>query len=110
MHFNTEDEQRVLLMLPPEDAQAAVEHAQTLDEAATLMLHRTLSYSTVWRRFGAISNLLNAARKIGRLMELWYEGQDSFDVVGDDGKVINRIPVLHKDGLDDAFDAINYLA
>lgn len=97
MHFNTEEEQRALLMLPPEQAQAAVEHAQTLDEAARLMLHRTSSYGLVWQRFGAMSNLLNAARKVGRLMEAWYEGT-------------TVEPVLHKDGLDDAWDAINYLA
>jgi hypothetical protein len=96
MHFHTEDDQRALLMLPPEQAQAAVEHAQTLDEAASVMLHRTSSYGLVWRRFGAISNLLNAGRKVGRLMEAWYEGT-------------TVAPVLHKDGLDDAFDAINYL-
>lgn len=99
MHFNTDEEQRALLMLEPEMAQAAVEHAQTLDEAATLMLHRTASYGVVWRRFGAMSNLLNAARKVGRLMEVWYQSSD-----------VERLPVLHKDGLDDAWDAINYLA
>ena len=110
MHYNTEEEQRVLLMLPPEHAQAAVEHAQALDEAATIMLNRTLSYGTVWQRFGAVSNLLNAARKVERLMVVWYDGQESYDLLGDDGKVVRRIPALHKDALDDAFDAINYLA
>ena len=111
MHFNTDEEQRVLLMLEPEHAQAAVEHAQTLDEASTLMLNRTVSYGVVWRRFGALSNLLNAARKVERLMESWWdEVGESFDIVGDDGKRVTRLPALHKDNLDDAFDAINYLA
>lgn len=110
MHFNTDEEQRVLLMLEPEHAQAAVEHAQTLDEAATLMLNRTLSYGTVWRRFGAMANLLNAARKVERLMEMWWDTiNEDVDIVGDDGKIVH-LPALHKDGLDDAFDAINYLA
>jgi hypothetical protein len=94
-------------MLEPEHAQAAVKHAQTLDEAASVMLHRTTAYGLVWRRFGALSNLLNSARKVERLMEAWWHHQDDYEVVGDDG--IPR-PLLHKDALDDAFDAINYLA
>lgn len=110
MHFSTDDEQRMLLMLEPEEAQAAVKHAQTLDEAAAIMLARTLSYGTVWQRFGAVSNLLNAARKVERLMVVWYDGQESVELVGDDGRTVQRIPTLHKDALDDAFDAINYLA
>jgi hypothetical protein len=96
MHYHTEEEQRALLLLDPEHAQAAVKHAQTLDEAASVMLHRTASYGLVWRRFGALSNLLNAARKVERLMEAWWHG--------------NGEPALHKDALDDAFDAINYLS
>ena len=109
MHFNTEDDQRVLGLMPPEHAQAAFLHAQTLDEAATLMLRRTLSYGLVWQRQGALKNLLKAETKMGRLMEMWWHGQDSVELVGDDGKTVSRIPALHKDSLDDAWDCINYL-
>lgn len=97
MRFASSDDQRDLLMLPPEHAQAAVEHAQTLEEAAKVMLGRTASYGLVWRQYGALSNLLNAARKIERLMEAWWHGN-------------GEAPALHKDNLDDAIDAINYLA
>lgn len=45
---------------------------------------------------GALSNLQNAARKVDRLLAAWTNGLDS-------------PPLMHKDALDDAFDAINYL-
>lgn len=96
MHFTSKADQAGLMTLPPEHAQACVEHAQTLDEAASVMLGRTASYGLVWRRYGALSNLLNAARKVERLMESWWHGEG--------------VPALHKDNLDDAVDAINYLA
>lgn len=97
MHFTSSDDQNVLLHLPAEHARAAVEHAQGLEDAASVMLHRTASYGLAWQRYGALSNLVNAARKVERLMGIWWDGNK-----GD-------IPALHKDALDDAVDAINYL-
>lgn len=97
MHFGTEEEQRVLGMLPVEQAQAAFLHAQTLDEASRVMLNRTLSYGTVWERQGALKNLLKAETKMGRLMAAWFANEGEY-------------PALHKDALDDALDLINYVA
>lgn len=58
---------------------------------------RTSAYGEVWKQYGALSNLLSAARKIDRLMEMWWRGDGS-------------VPAIHKDALDDAIDAMNYLA
>ena len=67
-------------------------------EALKLYDERTASYGQIWRQYGALSNLLNAARKVDRSMETWWHN---------DG---GAIPILHKSNLDDAFDALNYLA
>ena len=96
MPFKDEDYDNALRNLPAEHAQAVARHAQTLAEALGVMVGRTGSYGLAWRRYGALSNLLNAARKVERLMEAWWDG--------------NGIPALHKDNLDDAIDALNYLA
>lgn len=96
MHFTSRDDQEALLHLPADQARAAVEHAQGLQDAASVMLHRTASYGLAWQRYGALANLLNAARKVERLMTSWW----------DQG---GGRPALHKDALDDAVDAINYL-
>lgn len=97
MHFTSSEDQHTLLGLPAEHARAAVEHAQGLEDAASVMLHRTASYGLAWQRYGALSNLVNAARKVERLMGIWWDGNKG------------EIPALHKDALDDALDAINYL-
>lgn len=97
MHFKSAEDQHTLLTLPAEQARAAVEHAQGLEDAASVMLHRTASYGLAWQRYGALSNLVNAARKVERLMGIWWDGNKG------------EIPALHKDALDDAVDAINYL-
>lgn len=62
-------------------------------EAVRTYSERTQTYGQVWRQYGALSNLLSSARKVDRLMEGWWH----------DGA-----PPLHKDGLDDAIDLINY--
>lgn len=66
-----------------------------------LQIHegRSEAYGEVWRNYGAVSNLLSAARKVDRLMETWW-----------DGMINGTAPSIHKDALDDAYDAINYLA
>jgi hypothetical protein len=54
---------------------------------------RSKSYGQAWKQYGGLANLQSAARKVDRLMESWWHrGEGS----------------LHKDGLDDAFDGINY--
>ena len=65
-------------------------------EALNIYRQRGLSYGEVWRQYGATANLVQAARKIDRLMEMWWHNPD--------GAV-----ALQKDALDDAFDALNYL-
>lgn len=71
------------------------EHFQVLMEALRLHSDRSLSYGNVWRKYGALANLLNAARKADRLMHSWWHG--------------SGVPALHKSNLDDAFDMINYI-
>ena len=97
MHFSSSSDRAMLRSLPPGQSRAAVEHAQGLQDAASLMLHRTASYGLAWQRYGALSNLVNAARKVERLMGVWWDQNNG------------ELPELHKDALDDAVDAINYL-
>lgn len=70
------------------------EHQAVLDEVADLYSQRSQAYGQVWRNYGALANLLNATRKVDRLMNIWWRSTK---------------PSIHKDALDDAFDAINYL-
>lgn len=72
-------------------------HFNILMECLKVHDGRTKAYGTVWKRYGALSNLLSAARKVDRLMESWWRRGDG------------HAPALHKDNLDDAYDAINYL-
>lgn len=78
-----------------DDGQASV-----FVEALKIYSSRSHAYGEVWKQYGAMSNLLNAARKIDRLMNSWWH----------EDKDIESVPILHKDALDDAFDALNYLA
>jgi len=66
--------------------------------ALRLFDERNRVYRNVWETYGALSNLLRSATKVDRAMEIWWHDQ------GDNGN-----PLLHKDNLDDAFDALNYL-
>lgn len=68
-------------------------------KAMETYLERTKAYGDVWRNYGAASNLLSAARKVDRLMKTWW-----------DDLMQGKVPSIHKDALDDAVDAINYLA
>lgn len=77
--------------------QSNLQHFAVLIECLRLHDSRTASYGKVWRRYGALSNLLSAARKVDRLMESWWRRGDG------------AVPTIHKDNLDDAYDAINYL-
>ncbi len=54
-------------------------------------------YGDTWTTYGALNNLLRAATKVDRSMEIWWHDQGGN-------------PLMHKDNLDDAIDAINYLA
>lgn len=71
-----------------------VAHLQVFIQALRIRQSRKI-YGAAWRRYGALSNLLSVARKVDRLMQVFWHG---------DG-VIN-----HKDALDDAYDLINYAA
>lgn len=74
------------------DGQLAV-----LMEAHAVYRQRSASYGAVWQHYGAQSNLLSAARKVDRLMEMWWHNPDG-------------AKALQKDATDDAIDAINYLS
>jgi hypothetical protein len=71
------------------------EHLLVFLQAVKICNDRTHAYGLVWRQYGALSNLLSAARKVDRLMQVWW-----FDPDGGQA--------LHKDALDDAFDLLNY--
>ncbi len=63
---------------------------------------RSESYGQVWKQYGPLSPLLSAARKVDRLMSIWWHKSEEH--VGKAAK-----EVRHKDAMDDAIDAINYL-
>lgn len=102
MTLFTDDDSLVALALvilgdddTPEAVEHMIQHLRPLVEAAETYRERSQSYGQIWSNYGARANLLNAARKIDRLMESWWKGEG--------------IPALHKDNLDDAIDALNYL-
>lgn len=67
---------------------------------ALMVYHgRTGAYGQVWKQYGALSNLLSVARKADRLMSVWWHSQH---------RPTDRVPLLHKDHLDDAIDLLNY--
>lgn len=72
-------------------------HLDVLLRCMDTYVERTESYGQVWKQYGAMSNLLNAARKVDRLMESWWFQPDG------------AAPAMHKDNLDDALDGIGYL-
>lgn len=64
--------------------------------AEALQIHETRkSYGDIWRKYGALSNLLSVARKADRLMQIFWHGPGE---------------LTHKDSVDDAYDLINYAA
>jgi hypothetical protein len=73
------------------------EHEAVLKKCMALYEQRTEAYGQAWKNYGAVANLINAARKTDRTMETWYHGLMN-----------GELPSLHKDALDDAYDAINY--
>ncbi len=73
-----------------------LEHFEVFQRCMEVYDERREAYNDVWKNYGALSNLLQAARKVDRLMEIfWFNEGD--------------IPALHKDVIDDALDGINYL-
>lgn len=80
----------------PSEPEFLDEQLAVILEALTIYRQRSRSYGEVWRQYGATANLLQAARKIDRLMQIWYHNPDGAEA-------------LQKDALDDAFDALNYL-
>ncbi len=67
---------------------------RALMKSYEIYLQRNAKYSDVWKNYGALNNLVRGATKVDRLMEVWWHGDGT----------------LHKDALDDAYDAINFLA
>lgn len=84
-----------------------IEYNQETEEQLTVFLTalklydtRNRTYRNIWETYGALSNLLRAATKVDREMEIWWHST---------GNGVAGNPLLHKEALDDAFDAINYL-
>jgi len=65
-------------------------------EAVALYQERDKQYGPVWRKYGALSNLLRSAAKVERMIELWWKNPNDEQ--------------LHKEPLDDAYDLMNYVA
>ena len=80
-------------IMPTEEA---LEHLEVLMEVMALYESRTEAYGQIWKQYGALSNLLSAARKTDRAMETWWHNPGA-------------APLMHKDSLDDALDTVNYL-
>lgn len=95
--MNLHDQQRLPFGDDVDQALEYLGQMNVLMHCARIYDQRSAAYGQVWRQHGALSNLLSAARKIDRLMEVWYHSPDG-------------AKALHKDALDDAYDAINYLA
>jgi len=64
-------------------------------EAVSIFKQRQASYGDAWKQYGAVANLLKAATKMDRLMEIWWFNPDG-------------AKALKKDALDDAYDLLNY--
>ena len=75
-----------------------VEQVAVFLTALKLFDQRNKTYRNIWETYGALSNLLRSATKVDRAMEIWWHDSSG-----------NGNPLLHKDNLDDAFDALNYL-
>lgn len=68
---------------------------EVMVDAVRVYDERSSVYGQLWKQYGALSNLLSAARKTDRLMAEWWFT---------DGAP----PAMHKDALDDAVDLLNY--
>lgn len=84
------------MRLPNADLDLA-QHQAILQRCLDTYIERTEAYGQAWKNYGAVANLVNAARKTDRTMETWYHGL-----------MQGEAPAIHKDALDDAYDAINY--
>lgn len=80
-----------------------IAHLMVFMEALRVYDQRSRSYGMVWQQYGALSNLINASRKVDRLMAVWWSGAKQ--IIGR-----GQLPAIHKDYVDDAVDALNYLA
>jgi hypothetical protein len=81
-----------------------IEHNQEMEEQFTVLMacmklyaDRDKEYGSVWKQYGALSNLSRGATKVDRLMEMWWH------------KGFNDTSLFHKNRLDDAYDLINYI-
>lgn len=73
-----------------------IEQLKAFEEALKVHKDRTNSYGTIWKEYGSRSPLLSAAKKMGRLMKIFWYGNGHF--------------IDGKPQLDDAVDLLNYTA
>ncbi len=78
-------------------------HFMVLMKCLQVYASRESAYGGVWKQYGPLSNLLSAARKVDRLMSIFWHRGDQY--VGGSARAVE-----HKDALDDGIDGINYLA
>lgn len=74
-----------------------LEQLEVFLKALAIYDERSAPYGDVWKQYGALNNLVRGATKVDRLMEVWWHNPDGGKALG-------------KDGLDDAYDALNYMA
>lgn len=79
------------------------EHGIMLAEILATYVDRNGKYKGAWKTYGALSQLVRAANKIDRLMNVWW-----FEPDADDMEQKQRVPAGPED-LDDAIDCINHL-
>lgn len=79
-----------------EESDENIEQLAVFLTALKLFDDRNRTYNNIWETYGALSNLLRAATKVDREMEIWWHSAAP-DCLG------------HKEALDDAFDALNYI-
>lgn len=72
-------------------------HQDVLNECLQVFIDRNRKYNDTWKTYGAKAQLVRAAQKVDRMMEVWWHENE-----GD-------YSALEADVLDDAIDAINHL-
>ena len=88
--------QRFLESIGIEASDDNCEQLLVFTQALTIYNQRTGQYRQAWRKYGALNNLIRAATKLERLVQLFWHGSEG--------------PPLEQLSTDDAHDALNYLA
>lgn len=94
---------KVFELLSLDNTQENRDQFEALMEPMVIFAERGKVYGDNWKFYGALNNLVRAATKVDRTMAIWWHDYADKYLASDSARE------LHKDALDDAFDAINYL-